>query len=514
MSQVREALSQDTSHNTSNSSALNNDCAICHKLEDETSQEVSDFVYCNFEHLWYHRECLGMSKEEFSRVSASKDPYKCKLCLEKQQLPAVPEQEELMEAEPIDEPAEEVVEDDENVQPARRSRRRRAHSGDGTSQQEHVIDLTIDRPCDAQAHHEQPPRRSPRNAPGVQSAPDEDSSQETEQEEAASSSSSSEAEQDTSTRSHEQRDRERTLGWPPTAGELAQRAGRRIRQTCRKSTATPSPSTSGRRQAVDPYKDSDGYAEVTAIVGHRGSEKNREFQIQWADNSLEWVKWKDCDGCVDMIKLYCRTKRIVAPKDLTYKKGCGFVGSDEDMVEENWASLDDILERAKSYGNRCALQPFIYKKVPNHDAIMVTQIGNHCFVILYYHDKRIAIIADGLNVFSKDDFAQRVIRSEFDGINVINIPFFGQNRANQCASSAVAIIIELQKAHQHDAIPSELRPERVTYQRIVNSLHPVEEPALQKFKSIDQQQKGVTVTIYLPNRAYDDRGVSTKLVAQ
>jgi hypothetical protein len=161
-------------------------------------------------------------------------------------------------------------------------------------------------------------------------------------------------------------------------------------------------------QAVDPYKDSDGYAEVTAILGHRGSEKNREFQVQWADNSLEWVKYKDCDGCIDMIKLYCRTKRIVAPKDLKYKKGCGFVGSDDQLVEENWVPLDEIEAKAKAYGDKNALQAVQFTEPPRDDSIMLTQIGNHCFVLLYYRERRLLLVADGLNAYPQDAHSRNV----------------------------------------------------------------------------------------------------------
>jgi hypothetical protein len=130
--------------------------------------------------------------------------------------------------------------------------------------------------------------------------------------------------------------------------------------------------------------------------------------------------------------------------------------------------------------------------VPKDDAILVLQIGIHCFVILYYHDRKMAIVADGGNIYASDQLAQRVIQSEFKGVNIINVPFYGQNRSNRCASAAVGIIIEFQKLHNRNELPCEVRSTKVVFERIKRVMHKVDTPKVTPWEPINVRSFGIT----------------------
>lgn len=112
-------------------------------------------------------------------------------------------------------------------------------------------------------------------------------------------------------------------------------------------------------------------------------------------------------------------------------------------------------------------------------------------MILYYHNLKLAIVADGANLYHEDEVAKKVVASEFAGIEIINSIFLGQNMDNRCDSSAVAIVLEFQKLQMKKEIPAELRPPKVTFERINNVLHKVETERITEWKPIDQRQKGV-----------------------
>jgi hypothetical protein len=404
-------------------------------MEDQSEDSThNDWLYCNTEHFWYHRECLKVTKEQFAIIDQSDDPYKCPRCVERDQ----PEQQPAVR--PV--PGGKVLptnNDDENNDPSsqeslllRPSHEPISSSSDSSSDEE-VIEQQVDRPATRGAPRQMQPSGS----------------------------------------------------------------GTTRRSTARKSTAAidKAPSRRSRStvstEAVDPLKDSDGYAEIKDIIGHKGAGPKREFQVMWTDDTIEWVKEKDCDGCVYQIKLYCRAKNLPAPT-IKYRKGCGHADDNEE-VEEAWASIGEILGRAHIYGDKDSLQAVEFRDRPNEDAILAMQIGNHCFVILYYHSRNIAIIADGSNAYQTDSFAQRCIKMEFEGVNLINIPFHGQNKSNRCASSAAIIIIEFQKYYNRDLLPTEIVPTKVVFERVQRSIHKVETTKTVGWTPINMQKFGITV---------------------
>ena len=155
-------------------------------------------------------------------------------------------------------------------------------------------------------------------------------------------------------------------------------------------------------------------------------------------------------------------------------------------------SLEEIVNKATIYGKKEYLQPALYIRKPTQDAILVMQIGIHAFVVLYYSARKLAIVADGANLYATDELAKTVIESEFTGEEVVNIPFYGQNRTNRCASSAVAIVLEFQKIHRSGEVPKEVRPTKVMFERLNQVLHKVDTPVTTGWQPINTQKIGVT----------------------
>lgn len=51
-------------------------------------------------------------------------------------------------------------------------------------------------------------------------------------------------------------------------------------------------------------------------------------------------------------------------------------------------------------------------------------------------------VADGLNSYNDDPVAQDYLTALCPGKNILAVPFCGQTRGNQCASSLAAILVE------------------------------------------------------------------------
>lgn len=268
--------------------------------------------------------------------------------------------------------------------------------------------------------------------------------------------------------------------------------GRFVRQTGRKSTTPIREVVPTHRPPIleEDSSDEEGYYTVKSIKSHRGKPPKREFLVQWTDLSETWEPESHCDGAVNLINAYCNRKRLEKSK----LKPRGEVGYSGDVVpiKENWATIADILEKAAIYGNKRAIQPEEFVKLGKQDAIYVVQIGNHCFVVLYYHQRKLAIVADDGNLFEKDEVAQQFIASEFRGIDIKSVPFTGQNRTNRCASSAVGIILDFQIAHSKGEIPKEVKPSRLIFERVNSVLHKVDSAKTTSWTPINEQRIGIT----------------------
>ena len=219
--------------------------------------------------------------------------------------------------------------------------------------------------------------------------------------------------------------------------------------------------------------DDEGYATVKRVVNHRGTGRNREFLIEYVKNNEQlWIKEKDCDGCVLFIEKYCILERIPEPT-VKYKKGCGAAATGSHNVK-NWASIDEILQKAIKYGNPEHIQPQIFTCLEKKDGLYIIQVGNHCLSFVHLYNRRAAIIADGENVYRKDPIVRSVMLLKLAGVRSIShLPFYSQKEDDHCASSGAAIAIEMQRRYSakiQDWL-SPIRPAASTIDRIRKSLH-------------------------------------------
>jgi len=145
-------------------------------------------------------------------------------------------------------------------------------------------------------------------------------------------------------------------------------------------------------------------------------------------------------------------------------------------VTENWVTAKQVSEKISIYGKADGLQPYLHEKLHPWDSIYLEQIGAHFFAVMYLHDRKLALVADGLNSLPEDEDAMSILQDDFAPATIQVVRFNGQNRDDRCGSAAVAIVIEFQKIYGRDELPSELWPEKVTYNRVQAAMHKVDTP--------------------------------------
>ena len=160
-------------------------------------------------------------------------------------------------------------------------------------------------------------------------------------------------------------------------------------------------------------------------------------------------------------------------------------------MEENWVTAEQVLEKVHIYGKKKGIIAELSEELKERDALYLIQIGNHLFVALHYHEEKISLISDGLNSFTEDNYARRILNRYFIGSDLRSVPFFGQNQDNRCGSAAAAIILQYQKVYPKREIPRELRPEKVFFSTVNRVLHKVECEKLTQWTSIEKQKVGV-----------------------
>jgi len=233
----------------------------------------------------------------------------------------------------------------------------------------------------------------------------------------------------------------------------------------------------------------EGHYEVKQILAHRFIGVRREFKVRFIDGSEFWLQEADCDHCAKRIMAYCNKVGIQQTK-LVQPAG-GSSGQNE-PVTENWVTAKQVLEKISIYGKADGLQPYLFEKLHPWDSIYLEQIGAHFFAVLYLHERKIALVADGLNSLPDDEDAMSILHDDFAPATIRVVRFNGQNRDDRCGSAAVAIVIEFQKLYERGELPSELWPERVTYKRVQAAMHKVDTPIITNWKPITQQKVGVT----------------------
>jgi len=249
------------------------------------------------------------------------------------------------------------------------------------------------------------------------------------------------------------------------------------------------PTPSRRKKRNDNHSIPHGHYEVKQIVAHRIIGARREFKVRFIDGSEFWLKESDCDRCVKRIMAYCNKVGIQQTRLL---QPAGGSSGQNEPVTENWVTAKQVLEKISIYGKADGLQPYLYEKLHPWDSIYLEQIGEHFFAVLYLHERKLALVADGLNSLPDDEEAMSIIQDDFAPAALRVVRFNGQNQDDRCGSAAVAIVIEFQKIYEQNELPSELWPERVTYKRIQAAMHKVDTPIITTWKPITEQKVGVT----------------------
>lgn len=213
-----------------------------------------------------------------------------------------------------------------------------------------------------------------------------------------------------------------------------------------------------------------GHYEVKKVVAHRQVGARRESKLQFVDGSEHWVRESDCDNCVKRLMNYCNREGI---EQTGLPQPSAGASGQREPTTENWVTAAEVIKKASIYGKNVGIQLYIFVENKPWDSIYLEQVGQHFFVVLYIHERNLAMVADGLNSLPEDRAAMEMIKEDFAPAEVKVVRFKGQNRDDRCGSAVVAIILEFQKTYDRGEIPVELVPEKVTYQRVERALHKV-----------------------------------------
>lgn len=241
--------------------------------------------------------------------------------------------------------------------------------------------------------------------------------------------------------------------------------------------------------------DDEGYAEIEEIRAYKVLASGRRFLVAFKKTKsrpakLEWVREKDCNGCVTLVKKFCKEKGIPMTS-IKYKPGLGSADP-ETVNKRNFARLEEAVRMARTYGQKNSIQPQPFEKLTDQDGLYLLQLGEHCYTILYYAGDKILYIADGENLIFKSEKTQELVEIELDDSEIVirKVIVKGQNQKNQCASSAAAIALEFQRLYPSKKIPREIVISGQRKERIASVLHKEPDQKLQKWKPVlDRQWK-------------------------
>lgn len=224
------------------------------------------------------------------------------------------------------------------------------------------------------------------------------------------------------------------------------------------------------------------YHDVKSIVNMREADDTRYFQIQWKYSPVRtWEPEKNLDGCPDLLQNFL----VSRGKELSQIKG--FVGADTSKSAKvnisNWHTIEDIIQIFRSEASLLKIELGSLSVASwtsgclVKDGIYFMDCDQHCYVLLYEHDKELAIIADGQNLYRDNDDTATFIRN-IVGVRLISIKYSGQIGLDHCSSSAILIALELAKCYTANYRPLELMPIKSLRDRIISRLHPHESESL------------------------------------
>lgn len=223
--------------------------------------------------------------------------------------------------------------------------------------------------------------------------------------------------------------------------------------------------------------DDEGHAPIDYIKDHRGEPGNRQFLVVYEKDDEElWHHEDDLDNCVSYVNNYCRCEKI--PLSKYPEPPCGAPKKNKQGRKpktELWRPIEDILAKAITYGKKDGIQPKIFdnrSQLGDKDELFLLQIGTHCFVVLYIAETKTCFVADGENTFKEDRRTRKVVLNKLSRAAFINyLPYYGQKRADYCASSASAIAIEFQRLYKNKTWPEKIEVSGGTLARIAKIMH-------------------------------------------
>lgn len=234
------------------------------------------------------------------------------------------------------------------------------------------------------------------------------------------------------------------------------------------------------------------YFEVKKILAWRNNRKNeikgRYFLVKWEGedskgNSYQdsWEPEKYLDGCVDILNMFCRKKRIPIT---TIEKLVGASQNAKKTNENNWVSIKEIismtekLRKANGYDIRCKMEEFeILKK---EDRCYFINLNNHCFVALYLANSCTTYIADGGNQYY--NYKQKF--QEMFGGDVKYLNYAQQSKVDYCGSSAVLIALCMLRYYKNNNWRNEIYSTPSERKKVTGYFHKEYSEKLDKNKKI------------------------------
>lgn len=201
------------------------------------------------------------------------------------------------------------------------------------------------------------------------------------------------------------------------------------------------------------------YYTVEEILAHKFTQTGRKFLIKWEGyDTPTWEPEKHLHSCLNLLQRYCNRN------GLKISKIRGLIGAknDDDINEDNWLTMDLVLETLEKYRKWHFKTTTIGIKewtgeFDKEDGLYVLNHEHHGYVLLYQHDKGFAYIADGRNLFKTRPSTALAIRKLLK-IRLIPVLFNKQLHVDDCGSSAILIGLEFIRHYRTGSRPRVLIP--------------------------------------------------------
>lgn len=217
------------------------------------------------------------------------------------------------------------------------------------------------------------------------------------------------------------------------------------------------------------------YFTVERILDMRTRNGVRQFLVKWLnydESENSWVDEKDMNGCVDMLQKFLR-KRNKKLSDISYLLGAK---KSDKTNEDNWVSPKQVIEAILKFKTwnpvlkKISIDIAEFDQFKEHDGLYLLGYKHHAYMLLYLHDKRIAYIADGGNLFRRDQKLAHDIRDLLE-IRLISVSYDRKVLLDHCGSAAAIIGLELLRCYGKQQRPVALIPTKSWGDKISKSFH-------------------------------------------